>query len=134
MTPLEAFDYITTYSVDKNGKLHIEDMNKYLECCSLVEKTLNYAKTVKSEWELQRDFASMLEQQNNEKHKVLRIIVEKGLSLNELWFIKQNKSWEEYTETMKEIYFDDECVEKNLKTKGEYELLKEYFKWHILKN
>ena len=56
------------------------------------------------------------------------IVKEKGLSTNELWFIKAGKSWEEYTETMKEIYYDDESVENNLKTKGEYELLKEVIK------
>ena len=40
MTPLQAFEYITSYCVDKNGKLHIEDMKKYLECCDIVEKAL----------------------------------------------------------------------------------------------
>ena len=57
--------------------------------------------------------------------RALEIIVEKGLSTNELWFIKNDKSWEEYTEIMKEIYFDDSYVEKNLKTQEEYNLLKE---------
>lgn len=58
--------------------------------------------------------------------KVLEIIKEKGLSLNELWYIERNEPWSVYIEKMREVYFDDTCVEDGkLKTKEEYDLLKE---------
>jgi len=40
MTPLEAFEIITTFSVDKDGKIHIKDMKQYLEACDIVEEAL----------------------------------------------------------------------------------------------
>ena len=55
------------------------------------------------------------------------IVKEKGLSTNELWFIKNDKSFEEYTETLKELYWGDEDLDKRLKTEEEYTLLKEIF-------
>ena len=58
--------------------------------------------------------------------KALEIIKEKGLSLNELWYIERNEPWSVYIEKMREVYFDDECVVENkLKTQEEYGLLKE---------
>ena len=58
--------------------------------------------------------------------KALEIIKEKGLSLNELWYIKQNEPYSVYIEKMREVYFDDECVvEGKLKAQEEYELLRE---------
>ena len=42
MTPLEAFEYITTLSVDKNGKLHIDNIEKCLMCCQIVQDELEH--------------------------------------------------------------------------------------------
>ena len=41
MTPKEAFEIITTFSVDSNGKIHIEDMPTYLKACDIVERVIN---------------------------------------------------------------------------------------------
>lgn len=40
MTVQEAFDYITKFPVDKEGHIYIEDMDKYLEACEIVEANL----------------------------------------------------------------------------------------------
>ncbi len=40
MTYEEAFEYITTYVVKEDGSIHIEDMNKYLEACKIVEQAI----------------------------------------------------------------------------------------------
>lgn len=57
--------------------------------------------------------------------KALEIIKEKGLSINDIAFIKNGISWETYVETMKELYWGDERLNKILKAQEEYELLKE---------
>ena len=49
MTPLEAFEVITTFSVDKEGKLYIEDMKKYLEACDIVEEALKQYENITSD-------------------------------------------------------------------------------------
>jgi hypothetical protein len=59
--------------------------------------------------------------------RALEIIDKKGLSTNELWFIKNDKSFEEYTETLKELYWGDEALDKWLKTEDEFKLLREVF-------
>lgn len=57
--------------------------------------------------------------------KALEVIKVKGLSINDIAFIKNGESWETYVETMKQLYWGDEHLDKVLKTKQEYELLKE---------
>lgn len=70
-----------------------------------------------------------LEERIEKYLKAIDIMDEKGLSIVEISCIKASKSWEEYTQRMKEIkeiYFDDECVETILKTEEEYDLLKKW--------
>ena len=62
---------------------------------------------------------------DHKKLKAFEVIKEKGLSTNELWFIKNDKPFEEYNETIRELYFGVEGTEKELKTKEEFDLLKE---------
>ena len=37
----DAFDMITSFSIDKDGRLHISDIDAYLKACSEVEEALN---------------------------------------------------------------------------------------------
>lgn len=60
--------------------------------------------------------------------KVLEIIKKKGLSINDIAFIKNRKSCETYIKTMKKLYWSDEYLDRVLKTKEEYDLLKKYLK------
>lgn len=59
------------------------------------------------------------------KARAFDIIKEKGLSTDELWFIKNDKSFKEYAETLKELHYGDETLEERLKTEDEFYLLKE---------
>ena len=40
MNELEAFEYITTFSIDHRGVLYIKDMEKYNQACDIVEEAL----------------------------------------------------------------------------------------------
>ena len=121
LTPLEALEEIRNFM---SGDLYCAIYNRL----DIIETELKRLEELELEHKMEHTLRIRLENIVYEKSEILRIIKEKGLSLNELWFIKQNKSWEEYTETMKEIYFDDECIEKNLKTQAEFDLLKEWLK------
>ena len=63
----------------------------------------------------------------NKQDKILRIIKEKGLERNEILLIKEN-NFADYMEVMTQLYWGDETLPKKLKTKAEFNLLKEWFK------
>lgn len=102
------------------------------ECLKIIEKELkriekleNYCS--KAGITIDDYFKYFIEEtiDNDKKLKAFEIIKEKGLSTNEIAFIKNGESWETYVETMKELYWGDEHLDKVLKTKEEFDLLKE---------
>lgn len=101
MNGLQALDYLLDKQdkLEKYGTSGTISVSKQRECLNALEKEL----------------------------KVLNIVRRKGLSTNELWFIKNDKSFEEYTETLKELYWGDETLDKRLKTEDEFKLLREVF-------
>ena len=59
--------------------------------------------------------------------KAIEIISKKGLNTNELFMIKKNMSWVDYVDLFCELYYGDEDMTKNLKTKREWAILKGAF-------
>lgn len=62
------------------------------------------------------------------KARAFDIIKEKGLSTDELWFIKNDKPFEEYVETLRELNYGDDTLEERLKTEDEFYSLKRAMK------
>ena len=67
-------------------------------------------------------------QANYRKARAFDIIKEKGLSTDELWFIKNDKPFEEYVETLRELNYGDDTLEERLKTEDEFYSLKRAMK------
>ncbi len=70
----------------------------------------------------------VVNEQDQKKLKAFEIVKEKGLSINDIAFIRNGESWETYVETMKQLYWGDEHLDRVLKTQEEYDLLKELLK------
>lgn len=62
------------------------------------------------------------------KARAFDVIKEKGLSTDELWFIKNDKPFGEYVETLRELNYGDETLEERLKTEDEFYSLKRAMK------
>ena len=64
-----------------------------------------------------------------EQDKVLKIIKEKTLTINDLYWLK-NGDYREYRKNLETLYsgVEEEHLQKILKTQEEFNLLKEYFK------
>lgn len=76
----------------------------------------------------QCEIKPLYDEEIQKKLKALEFIKEKGLSINDIAFIKNGETYETYIETMKVLYWRDEHLDKVLKTKEEYDLLKEILK------
>ena len=128
---LKSFDRIKNYQILVNvEKDEVKTISELLpSSCNEVEtalKELEYLKEVKNMDDFYKKNNAIIDYELiGKKLKAFEIIKKKGLSVNDIAFIRNKESWETYIETMKQLYYGDEHLDKVLKTQEEYDLLKE---------